>query len=663
MRAYRSVLLVLATLLLALALSLVAQAEPPAPGTAGVTLAGTVASKISYQGRLTDAAGNPLTGNYNLLFQLWDNATAGSQVGSNIVRNGVPVSNGLFTVDLDVPQDAFNGQALWLQIQVGGQWLSPRQELLPVPYALSLRPGAWINGNSTDAAITVTNAGLLGTAIKVNGAGVGLDVLGATGIYVQGWGLGIDAYGMTGVRGQGDIGVQGLGLIGVRGTSDTGYGVMGVTNAPMTATAAAGVYGESFSGHGVEGKSQFDVGVYGQSSGGFGAGVGGSGVTGVFGQGGLVGVSGYTTSDNTTGVLGTATGIGAKGVEGIADNYGGTGVSGHATFGTGVQGDGETGVKGVGSVGYGVWGEGGTGVYGQGSSQSGSGVWGTSTSGTGVWGTSTNDTGVLGEGRTGVKGTSSTAYGNGVEGEGPSGVYGRSTSPDGCGGCFVNLDGCIALYAYGNGGTAIRAALRVDNSKGGDGMAAYLTNNSGYANAHLQNSGNGEVLVLQSNGGRFLRAVNASWDAKFRLEGNGNAYADGSWYSGGADFAEMLPAAEGLQPGDVLVIGQDGTLILSSEPYQASVAGVYSTQPGFVGGQPVEGEVAGTIPLAVVGVVPVKVSAENGTIRPGDLLVTSSISGYAMKAGANPPQGTVIGKALGKLEAGTGIIKMLATLQ
>jgi hypothetical protein len=663
MRAYRSVLLVLATLLLALALSLVAQAEPPAPGTAGVTLAGTVASKISYQGRLTDAAGNPLTGNYNLLFQLWDNATAGSQVGSNIVRNGVPVSNGLFTVDLDVPQDAFNGQALWLQIQVGGQWLSPRQELLPVPYALSLRPGAWINGNSTDAAITVTNAGLLGTAIKVNGAGVGLDVLGATGIYVQGWGLGIDAYGMTGVRGQGDIGVQGLGLIGVRGTSDTGYGVMGVTNAPMTATAAAGVYGESFSGHGVEGKSQFDVGVYGQSSGGFGAGVGGSGVTGVFGQGGLVGVSGYTTSDNTTGVLGTATGIGAKGVEGIADNYGGTGVSGHATFGTGVQGDGETGVKGVGSVGYGVWGEGGTGVYGQGSSQSGSGVWGTSTSGTGVWGTSTNDTGVLGEGRTGVKGTSSTAYGNGVEGEGPSGVYGRSTSPDGCGGCFVNLDGGIALYAYGNGGTAIRAALRVDNSKGGDGMAAYLTNNSGYANAHLQNSGNGEVLVLQSNGGRFLRAVNASWDAKFRLEGNGNAYADGSWYSGGADFAEMLPAAEGLQPGDVLVIGQDGTLILSSEPYQASVAGVYSTQPGFVGGQPVEGEVAGTIPLAVVGVVPVKVSAENGPIRPGDLLVTSSISGYAMKAGANPPQGTVIGKALGKLEAGTGIIKMLATLQ
>jgi hypothetical protein len=295
--------------------------------------------------------------------------------------------------------------------------------------------------------------------------------------------------------------------------------------------------------------------------------------------------------------------VSAKGVEGIADNYGVAGVSGHATFGTGVIGEGEIGVKGTSSIGY------------------------------------------------------------GVEGEGFNGVYGRSTSPDGCGGCFVNLAGGVALYATGNGGTANRATLRVDNSKAGDGMAAYLTNNSGYANAHLQNSGNGEVLVLQSNGGQFLRAVTDNWTPKFRLQYDGIGRAANSWQGGGADFAEMLPAVDGLEPGDVLVIGPDGELTLSTEPYQASVAGVYSTQPGFVGGQPVEGEVAGTIPLAMVGVVPVKVSAENGPIRPGDLLVTSALPGHAMKAGSNPPQGTVIGKALGKLEAGTGIIKMLATLQ
>jgi hypothetical protein len=76
------------------------------------------------------------------------------------------------------------------------------------------------------------------------------------------------------------------------------------------------------------------------------------------------------------------------------------------------------------------------------------------------------------------------------------------------------------------------------------------------------------------------------------------------------------------------------------------VAGVYSTRPGFVGGQPVGGAQEGDIPLAVVGVVPVKASAEGGAIRPGDLLTTAATPGHAMKAGPNPAVGTVIGKAL-----------------
>ncbi len=69
------------------------------------------------------------------------------------------------------------------------------------------------------------------------------------------------------------------------------------------------------------------------------------------------------------------------------------------------------------------------------------------------------------------------------------------------------------------------------------------------------------------------------------------------------------------------------------------------------------------MPLAVVGIVPVKVSAENGPIRPGDLLVASSTPGHAMKAGPNPRRGTVIGKALEGLEEGTGVIQMLVMLR
>ena len=113
----------------------------------------------------------------------------------------------------------------------------------------------------------------------------------------------------------------------------------------------------------------------------------------------------------------------------------------------------------------------------------------------------------------------------------------------------------------------------------------------------------------------------------------------------------------------MLVIGPDGRLIRSTKPYQTSVVGVYSTRPGFLGGAGDDADPTGKIPLAIMGVIPVKASAENGPIRPGDLLVASATPGHAMKAGPNPPQGTVIGKALEGLEEGTGVIQMLVVLQ
>ena len=76
-----------------------------------------------------------------------------------------------------------------------------------------------------------------------------------------------------------------------------------------------------------------------------------------------------------------------------------------------------------------------------------------------------------------------------------------------------------------------------------------------------------------------------------------------------------------------------------------------------------DGNTVGKVPLAVVGVVPVKASTEGGDIQPGDLLTTSAVPGHAMKANANAPQGTVIGKALAALTNDTGVIQMLVILQ
>ena len=113
----------------------------------------------------------------------------------------------------------------------------------------------------------------------------------------------------------------------------------------------------------------------------------------------------------------------------------------------------------------------------------------------------------------------------------------------------------------------------------------------------------------------------------------------------------------------MLVIGPEGRLVKSRERFEPQVAGVYSTRPGFVGGHPVEGAVAGDVPLAVVGIVPVKVSAEHGAIAPGDLLVASDTPGHAMRGGAGTGNGTGIGKALAPHASGTGVISMLVVLQ
>lgn len=229
----------------------------------------------------------------------------------------------------------------------------------------------------------------------------------------------------------------------------------------------------------------------------------------------------------------------------------------------------------------------------------------------------------------------------------------------------------VGIYVQNTGSGKDDATLRADNTQTSGGVTAYLTNDSNFATVHAYNGSSGEVLYLQNGGdsaggggGDFIKAVNeAQSDTQFRVTTTGQALSDIGFATPAADFAEMLPAAAGLEPGDVLAVGPDGLLVRSSEAYQSSVVGVYSTRPGFVGGMPVEGEAAGKVPLAVVGIVPVKASGEGGAIQPGDLLAASSTPGHAMKAEQDAPQGTVIGKALEPLTGDSGVILMLVILQ
>lgn len=139
----------------------------------------------------------------------------------------------------------------------------------------------------------------------------------------------------------------------------------------------------------------------------------------------------------------------------------------------------------------------------------------------------------------------------------------------------------------------------------------------------------------------------------------------------GGDYAESVNVQgtrKGYEPGDLLVIntGSDSDVQLSQEPYSRLVAGIYSTKPGITGRRQGgdKAEAKNEIPMAMVGIVPSKATTENGPIKKGDLLVSAATPGHVMK-GTDPSRmlGAIVGKAMGNLDSGSGVIEVLVSLQ
>jgi hypothetical protein len=237
-----------------------------------------------------------------------------------------------------------------------------------------------------------------------------------------------------------------------------------------------------------------------------------------------------------------------------------------------------------------------------------------------------------------------------------AGVMGFSQR--GYGGYFVS-DGFGGVYAISNG--SLKPAVLADNRSGGNAMFA-MTSSTGSVNATL-------YLIQGNSDGDFVVGASSLLGSRWwRVDRTGKGFFNGGTQTGGADFAEQMAVAgeeADYEPGDVLVISTsaDQVVELSTEAFTTAVIGVYSTEPAVLAGahdtdDPLEG-----IPVAITGIVPCKVSAENGPIQRGDLLVTSSTPGHAMRAGDNPPPGAILGKALGEWQEGSGVIYVLVALQ
>ena len=301
---YRKRLVVtLAALIASIALVSVAMAVGSDGGTAQYASTSeplsALGTSFTYQGKLTDG-GAPANGNYDVRFILYDAESGGSQVGNTILKTNVPVTNGLFTVDLDfgttlviptpspaaspspsvsptvtavptpIAVNVFDGNARWLEIAVrpGGSSnsptvLSPRQVVSPVPYALYAKAAGGFTVPITAGGASAGSTGALditqtGTGIGIAGrrttgdssafpgvyglnSGGGAGVQGEStflnGIGVQGIGNGVTG---TGGRFQGPVAVELDGPIRVTGSNRTAFQVS-VTTGTNTTCADAGV--------------------------------------------------------------------------------------------------------------------------------------------------------------------------------------------------------------------------------------------------------------------------------------------------------------------------------------------------------------------------------------------------------------------------------------
>ena len=140
---------------------------------------------------------------------------------------------------------------------------------------------------------------------------------------------------------------------------------------------------------------------------------------------------------------------------------------------------------------------------------------------------------------------------------------------------------------------------------------------------------------------------------------------------GGADLAEPFEISRGemeVPKGAVVVIDEEnpGQLKMSSRAYDSHVAGVISGANGINPGIQMQqqGLLEGGKNVALTGRVYVLADAKNGAINPGDLLTTSDSPGHAMRVtDPSRAQGAILGKAMGELKQGKGMVLVLVSLQ
>ncbi|HYV86853.1 MAG TPA: hypothetical protein VFB49_13150 [Patescibacteria group bacterium] len=347
------------SLLLACLAGLAAGAFPAIAATSPPAL-------LNYQGVLRDAADKPRNGSFDMTFRFFDALSAGSEilVDAHAAPSGVAVTNGLFNVLLGggtITDGSGAGTYLsldgvfrdydtvYLEVQIGGETLSPRTRIVAAPYSLNagslggLPASNYVDTTSSDQIKTgslICDAGLFGLndtganygygvwGRGTQGGGVFLDTNGTGAAYPAIGNTGIEAFGTTMGGNFHTVDNTGTAFLGFSG----GYGVLGYGSAAggvfstysgsPTATLGSASYGVDAAGASASGAT---AGQFKDTSTGSVARLG----YGAYGVHSTASTAGYFLNSGGHSVVGLASGN--WGVQGTG-NFCGVGCGGGGLF-------------------------------------------------------------------------------------------------------------------------------------------------------------------------------------------------------------------------------------------------------------------------------------------------------------------------------------------
>jgi hypothetical protein len=559
---------------------------------------------FTYQGQLQNN-GNLVNGNYDLRLQLWNDSTGGSVIGGPVTNTMVAVSNGLFTTIIDFGAGVFTGSSNWLHIGVRTNGSGTFTGLLP---RQQLTP--------TPYAIFAESA---------------------------------NAAGLTGTIPPGDLtGVSGIGLTGV--------------------ALLAG--GNAFTGN------QFITGLLKTGN---GSGVG-SHTDMVIGPGGYFSGEEHRIdfNDGNSPIGSLILGYNGNGYFSFGNLYQGFYRSGTKAFT--VFGNGNVNVDpdnlNAGFINSGNTNSSGL-TFGSGS---GEGIASKRTAGGNLYGLDfytgfvdrmsilnngnmriNGNTLLLEPASAGVYVNDGLVWGNG----GLAGSIASSASAPFLAGYYGGSLGAlnpniVALSWDASGNVAVNKQLTVQGEFA-------VVNGLGNEQAYMGGDGAGSDVQFGSLNPAIMNVAfyNAANNAPMHI------FCSSITIQGGADLAEPFTITSGnndVPQGAVVVIDEQnpGHLKVSDQPYDTRVAGVVSGANGINPGIQMQqqGLLEGGKNVALTGRVYVQADVSNGTIKPGDLLTTSTTPGYAMKVTDHTKaQGAILGKAMTGLNGDKGMVLVLVTLQ